>query len=865
MFLGITLSWRARSHRLGVSRISLIPRSPRWSRAHPAHLSLACRQSIHTDFVATTRRPGEADYESGHAPAQGITPKPSHSVTANSSVAAEVSLPSAPRTGERQALNDADRASSRKPLTPQSSTAAKNTPRITSGRYGSSSPIDQPLSRLKLDSERKQDGKRATRDPIPQNQRNKAIQKYKDSVLVSPPITYDVARETRTSSQRYEEGVQRQSRLSIIRQIKGVRFTNWRDTLDLLRLRTRGVLTAWKPYARKIDASADLAEALLHTVDYTIWDIQDRSRCQIELHWAEKQKPSAKPPAARLLLSGDDHALEHAVEEITRLATRIGGRMRIDGAIGSRVSTPLAEELNFPDGQPMKTWHSTLHFERPANQVQYTLERRYEEIAKPRVWTPQTFEAYIAALTRSCLAPTLAHKLYGSGVAAANALLGLLHGAFDDPEARSSLSTRALKLALQFIESHGHSYRHHALQLVEDMQRLGLRLDTDVFNIAMGSNVKVKDLDGFDVMLKRMLRYGCLPNLDTWILFLQMMENERVRRHVIKIMHSLGFFSEPRAVPLIANQLAHFDVREYGATDKELASVDVRGQDWSDGIRPFMESMDAKYGSSWKTLANFNKIMNELGRMGKYECCLELFDAISESTARKPTTLTINTMLLHGRSGRKLDFVIAALERAHKHRIPLDEQSYHEVFQLAFRLRKANMMGLVWRFASIKRMTSWHMRNRVSHNTYIDRPPADAKTDNGHDWPALPRFHQPNMVAELQRLPVKKRGPAIANMLWARYASWVPVDPLHAMLARAWEADNAVHAAVKQAKQERTALLSQNLDGPAPLRKITVPGVPLVLRRPTMLGLNGGFPRGLGESLELEQSITHLAPSSRTD
>ncbi|TDZ26608.1 hypothetical protein Cob_v000295 [Colletotrichum orbiculare MAFF 240422] len=539
--------------------------------------------------------------------------------------------------------------------------------------------------------------------------------------------------------------------------------------------------------------------------------------------------------------------------------------MRIDGAIGSRVSTPLAEEMNFPDGQPMKTWHSTLHFERPANQVQYTLERRYEEIAKPRMWTPQTFEAYIAALTRSCLAPTLAHKLYGSGVAAANALLGLLHGAFDDPEARSSLSTRALKLALQFIESHGHSYRHHALQLVDDMQRLGLRLDTDVFNIAMGSNVKVKDLDGFDVMLKRMLRYGCLPNLETWILFLQMMENERVRRHAIKIMHSLGFFSEPRAVPLIANQLAHFDVREYGATDKELVSVDVRGQDWSDGIRPFMESMDAKYGSSWKTLANFNKIVNELGRMGKYECCLELFDAISESTARKPTTLTINTMLLHGRSGRKLDFVIAALERAYKHRIHLDEQSYHEVFQLAFRLRKPNMMGLVWRFASIKRMTSWHMRNRVSHNTYIDRPPADAKTDNGHDWPALPRFHQPDMVAELQRLPVKKRGPAIANMLWARYASWVPVDPLHAMLARAWEADNAVHAAVKQAKQERTALLSQNLDGPAPLRKITVPGVPLVLRRPTMLGLNGGFPRGLGESLELEQSITHLAPSSRTD
>nr|XP_036589441.1 uncharacterized protein CTRU02_00195 [Colletotrichum truncatum]KAF6801446.1 hypothetical protein CTRU02_00195 [Colletotrichum truncatum] len=671
-----------------------------------------------------------------------------------------------------------------------------------------------------------------------------------DSVLVPTPVKYGDTRETLKSLNRYHRSLTRQLRLEAIRRIKHEPVTNWRATLDILRLQTRSLRGPWQEHGRRVSISAELAEVLLYDPDHTIWDIHEKTRCHIELHSFRDNSKEGAPDVVYLLLSGDDEALDHAIEEFTRLATKSDSKMSVEGVIGSSLSGPGSSEVVTTNVE--MTWYSSRKSQRPSNMPAYALNRKYEEISKPKEWTRQTFEAYVAAITNAALPARLAHKLYGSGVAANNAALALLHAAFEDPLARSSLSTRAFKVALRFMELHGHSYRNHARDLFNNMEKFRLPMDTGVFNILLEGTVKVKDLHNFDTVVKMMMRHGCLPNTETWSLFLQMMENEQVRRHIIKIMHSCGLLIEPNTVQLVARDLVVYDVREHQPR-------------WT-GIHEFLQCQNAKYGKNWVSLAAMNKIMNELGRMGHLDSCRDLFDIMANVPTTTPTVLTIKSLLYHARLQRKLAPAIAVLERAHRCRVRLDEDCYHELFRLVLTLRKPNMMGIVWRLACIEGRASWHMRSRVSNLMYPENV-----SRNPPELPALPAFHQPDMLPEIQKIRSSHTGTKIGTLLYDRYRDWRPEVPLHELLGRAWEADNKIYEAVKQAKENKRQLQvkeqsettpSDATELPAPaaaptLHKVTVPGIPLILRRKSW---DSG--RKKLERVQLGMTITHIAPAN---
>ncbi|EFQ29101.1 pentatricopeptide repeat domain-containing protein [Colletotrichum graminicola M1.001] len=629
-----------------------------------------------------------------------------------------------------------------------------------------------------------------------------------DSVLVAPAVQYHSRRETVTSMRRALDGVTRQLRLQAIQQVKDQPPINWRDTLDILRLRTRPIKGPWQIHARKILVEPELGNKLLYEVDHTIWDIHEQTRCHIELRWPKDDNGKRSNHGIYLLLSGDEEALEHAAEEISRIAIRNSCRISIEGAIGSQSIGSQASSAK-PEKPASSTaeivWKSSVEKQRPGYTAQYTLSVPYHKIPKPENWTPQTFLEYINAITNASLPDHLVSKFYGSGTTANKAAIALLKAAFADQTASNAHSRRAFKRALYFIERHGHSHRNEARELFFD-EKLKLTLppvDTGTFNTLLIGNVKVKDLYNFDSVLKLMVQHGCLPNAETWSLFLQLVENEQVRRHVIQIMYSLGLLLDPIAVQHTVKELVVYDTRH--ARDN-----------WP-GMREFLERLDANYGKYWVSQPAMNKIMIELGRLGDLTSCLELFD-IMTAMSLTPTTYTLNIALYHARSQRNLTAAIGFLRKAFPLKIAFDEQTYNELFTLAFRTRRPNAIGLIWHHACVEGKTSWHMRNHVSRAIKQSQKGFKIKTADKLEvanFLALPSFCPQDMKLGGSY----HAGARIADLMHQRFKEWRPDEPLHEALAATWVDDSRILWAVKQVKEQGKVL-----------HETTEPGRPISLR-----------------------------------
>ncbi|OHE93992.1 hypothetical protein CORC01_10684 [Colletotrichum orchidophilum] len=840
MSLGITLSSRARSHCVGFSGISPISRaSQRWSRVPPAQLPLssqwvhAAADAVEPKSVETsTPRHRIADEGADHGTSAKATGAHSAYDAAVSPTlegqTVEDGETETPSTTEKAILNYGPYAKQKRPRKPIKSRSSTSAPNNSS----------QPLEGVHVASLLKDAHGRNFKQPK-KLKRGVALGQP-DSILVTPVTHYRPLRETLLSAQRYNRSVTRQIWLEALREIKREPISNWRDTLDVLRLQTRPVVGPWQRNARKITVGVELAHTLLHDVDHTIWDLNEQTRCEIELRWPKDTDGTNISDVGYVLLSGDEEALEHASKEISRLAAQADSAISIEGAIGSYFSTTSCDKATGIREEVV--WESSHKEQRPAYRKEYVYSQRYEDIPRPRGWTPDTFLAYITAITNANMRARVKSRLYGSGTAADNAAISLLHGAFADESARHAWSRRALKQALRFLELRGHSYRNHARDLFRSQLDAPFPMDTGVFNIMLEGCVKVKDLRNFDDVVKQMVRHGCRPNAKTWALLMDLIESKQVRQHVIRIMHSLGLLLEPSVVPLIAKQLVTNDMHQLE-------------QDWP-GIRVFLQSLTAKYGSSWASRSVMHVIMNELGRMGNFASCCDLWDIMTKSRDTFPTTLTLNTILHHACAQRNFALATAALQRAHEHYILLDESSYHALFSLAFRLNRPNAMGLIWRYACIAGKTSWHMRSRVT-DLLAGVDPQLAMKHHGKSHPgeyaspsALPTFFDDSVMP-----PLQTNGARISTLMYDFFQKekWYPLEPLHELLHKAWDVDSDIIKKVKQAKQQSQQQQQQQQSSPAPLpRTITVPGIKMYLKEPA---------KHRPKRFRLKLKITHLAPT----
>ncbi|KAL2757924.1 hypothetical protein ACRALDRAFT_2040246 [Sodiomyces alcalophilus JCM 7366] len=689
------------------------------------------------------------------------------------------------------------------------------------------------------------------------------------SVLERPPVNYPSKRETMHSQYRHLGSQYRQKRLDSYRIITGSQPADWRKILQTLRHET--VRPTWKTpsQSKTLLATDEVADKLLYDVDRTIWDIGEKTECQITM-W--------KPPAGTLapsrystvvVLSGSDRAIHFAGAEIASITSRTESYVVPtpgDTSAHSSGSGPLAVPSS-PAEQPSDgiagpIWSSDKTFQRPGRVPRFTIYHRFEDYPQPRQWTPRALLAYIEALTKAQMPRDTAVSLYGSVWNAEKVVLGLIKDVFHLDEAQSSLSTRALKTALRFIQPFGMIYRPSTRELLKRAEDVGLPLDTEVFNILLEGNVKVRDLRNFGVVLDRMLAARFHPNLRTWDLLLRIVEDTTVHEHIIREMERCNLLNDPRATRVVATKLV-------------LRDLDRARRDWK-GARAFLAEQDTRYGRGWMTKTAMHKLLNELGRLGKFASCLELLDEVMARNAIKPNITTLNIILAHARVQREPAVAVAALYRFHKLGVPLDESSYTRLFGLAVQLRKPNAMGLIWRLACLDRKVTWHMWKRVSEmytccpfllsdeGRASDFSQGAAPRSNRprmayHTLHAVPTLHEPCMVPDLQGMVGDRRagGPSpgvrIAQLYRKYFPSrrgWRPTTPLHTLLAEALEADRALEAEARrdkaQAREVRGGATEQeaaiaaagsgaSTTSPLPPR-IVVPGIELkVAMRPPRL------------------------------
>ena len=591
---------------------------------------------------------------------------------------------------------------------------------------------------------------------------------------------------------------------------------------------------------------------LLHSTDDTLWDIADRTECLLRLRQRYK---AGEITTTSLSITGSDGAIERAQAEVLKLMAGLpdaGPLVVPTGRLPGR----------FP-GHGVRNWSSRRNSARPTWTSTYHLQKRYDEIDEPAIWTKEALVGYFYLVLAGDMARDVKQTCYGPLQETHKHVADLLEKHLFDDKKRSALSTHAFTLALGFLASHGTVFRPQARQLVRRMMDTGTPMSTSIFNILLNSNVDAGDLKSFQTLLRRMTKSGFVPNMGTWVSFTRFIEDREVKEHVFRSMNDRGLLGSVEGRQLVARNLLPYDLEQ------------ARGR-WN-GIRPFLEEQRVRYGPGWLSEGTVNVIVQELGRMGKLASMIEFIDLVMKQPKVRSTQRTTDIMLHHANVQKNPALALAALSRRRSADTTRAHtpSGYHELFGLFRARRDPNALGIVWRFACMDGATTYQMRTAVSdwykRCPFLLSPdipmPITTPPDKGESrtqanarpksspWnsPHLPTFHEPSMLPSLVvepgtstngssgPEPVGNIGSQIADLYRAQLSSieWRPVKPLHILLAEALEADRVLKEQGKQKRHEASQTLGiledlgtfNRRDTPTNWERTTSPGTPFLLVR----------------------------------
>lgn len=461
-----------------------------------------------------------------------------------------------------------------------------------------------------------------------------------------------------------------------------------------------------------------------------LWNIKSRTKCDLTLYRPTGRPASTAEDAANgagwatdaqpyILISGQPMAIGAAADAILRVA----GRAAVVKPAASPETVPRASKTSPPSTRdpaaPSFIATPISHYPMSVRCTPYQLTTRADEIPRPRKWTMESFQRYVAALVMGRPHGGYAERKYGSMADAHQDVVArLLDDVFNDPAAAAAMTIPALKLALTYLVQSGETFLSHARALVGRAIRLGLRLDTEVYNILAQPSVKTRNLLAFQHTINQMLARGHQPDLRTWSLFLRIIQAEEVRRYIIHSMHSKNYFADPRAVNTVAAQMA----------DNDIYRAIQLGQD----VDTFLAKLRELYGPQWRLHERAaNRYLEFLGRHGKFDQCRRLLEHMLEPDHRKPDTVSLNTVLTHCMNFRKVDLAVDFVRLFDEHGLRVANAATIDVLlQMARKLKKPHLLGAVWRYAHFLKLTSqrteerglgllWAGRDRARHIMWL--------------------------------------------------------------------------------------------------------------------------------------------------
>ncbi|KAL2190679.1 hypothetical protein L209DRAFT_746969 [Thermothelomyces heterothallicus CBS 203.75] len=516
------------------------------------------------------------------------------------------------------------------------------------------------------------------------------------SVVVKPVTQYPDKRENREALLKHHRAYTQQLRLEQ-RRPPGW-GGDWRAVLNKL--------VKWTPpHERqgriKVVIPKHSVALLLSDHERNLWNIRSRTDCDMTLY---RPADEAAPFDPYIVLSGRPTAMTAAVDDILKVSKGVTV-VNLDeflqaGVESSQAGQPPTEGLD----DSAFTATRVLPHQMSVPCRPYRLNVRADQIPRPGEWTAQAFQQYIAALIMGNLDASRARELYPDGETHKEIVVRQLHTVFNDPAASAAVSLPALKLALRYLTAAGATHVKDAQALLNRAEELGLRVNTDTYNLMAETSVRSKNLPAFDSTVSRMVRHGYKPNLGTWLLFLRLVESEEVRRYILQAMDTKSFFLDPTVVNGVSGIMADHDA--YRAIQQ--------GQSFD----AFIAGLRELYGPEWRLgLRAANRYLDVFGKHSKFGELRQLLEYMFASEHSKPTTISLNTAITRCKHQRKVDLAVDLVrmfdERGHH---VADRTTFHLLYELARKTRKPHLLGAVWRYAHRVGMTNHRMQ---AHGTKV--------------------------------------------------------------------------------------------------------------------------------------------------
>ncbi|KAI0601663.1 hypothetical protein F4775DRAFT_540922 [Biscogniauxia sp. FL1348] len=536
--------------------------------------------------------------------------------------------------------------------------------------------------------------------------------------LIKRARTYPTKHKSLGSLRKQQQNVARQILHDQSRKARETNDTalpshDWRATMDFMLRHTPkfGEALEFKVVIGK-GAAEDAREVLLGP-DTNLRHICRKHSCDIRVEDTSLHGGDVLV----LTLSGPEVSLRKAMLELVRLVGKLTAVRSLDAAGETLLSdvwegpSPIRLPIKLLTRGEADVGDTTMTVSRDSvgglsatadpRYKKYRLEQRADHIPFPTEWTKISFEGYVAALVYGQIPTHLVRKLYPTGPTHQETVVSLILDVFALEQARSAISVSALKLALKYIQSKELAFRPAARALFHRAELLHLPLDTEIFNAFLTGASRVGDLDGFNSMIRTMVRKGIFPHSHSWLAFLEMIKDPKIKRYIINKMRAQGLNRLPSVLTVMGRHMALIDLEHYLSD----ASANFDAQ-------LFVEEHDKKYGIEWLDTITLNKILDILGNHEKLEACQGLLESIHSTGRAVPDTYTLNIMIHHSRKIKQKIDIIGSMT-AQWPSVRPNDVTYQEMFQAAWKQRLPNMLRVIWRYALLVRATTPKMRTSL--------------------------------------------------------------------------------------------------------------------------------------------------------
>ncbi|KAI0164511.1 hypothetical protein GGR52DRAFT_560224 [Hypoxylon sp. FL1284] len=605
-------------------------------------------------------------------------------------------------------------------------------------------------------------------------------------VLVRPAFLYPDRRETQRSLHKHGRSVTRLHLLHAYNEAAANPVSNWRATLGYM-LRYTSVTEEMLKF-RVIMRRGIAAETyrLLSEPDTSLSRMDQRNKTHTQV-----ESISPKTGDLTIIVSGSKESMRRTLIDLVRLT----GKIKF-----VRASDPSWEELlsNMRKKASSKKPKVELVDVNVADDAiqefasksawpkDYVLFKRADEIARPAEWTKLSFERYVSELVRGRVPSHLANSLYPIGPNHQETVVSLLLGLFSSGESRSAASVSALKLAIKFIESSGGGFHRDSRTLFNHADSLGLPMGSDVFNQFLVTASKDRDLNGFDTILKLMVRKGCRVEGDAWMAFLAMIESSLAKKYILEKLEDKKLMRSPSIRHAIGRQMALVDLREALSTKEHSTPVEAYD------IEGFLNVQEEKYGVGWMDTMTLHRIVDILGLYGQWQACNALCDLVFTKQIASPDVVLLNTMLTHARTISQQVATLRSVLRRSKQSMPWlrpDDVTNNILFRRAWRERRPNMLRVIWRYGVLAGST--HPKMRYLLTKLLQRGRLSA-VDDLKPWEDV-IFGRAELAEMRARHPKRLAASHMASKHLDQARGKTPAVPFAIKLAEALAKDTRIH------------------------------------------------------------------------